>query len=378
MISLPEFNILTISILSALGLLLLIQLYYLWVVFGRLALRKQRVQLNSNPDLPPVSVVICAHNEYLNLEKNLPEILAQDYPNFELVVVNDCSDDGSDELLMDMARADNRLKVINLTQNLNFFQGKKFPLSVGIKSAHHEHLLLTDADCRPVGKHWISSIMRRYVPGVEVVIGYSPYERHKGLLNLLIRFETLQTGMLYISRALAGKPYMGVGRNLSYLRTVFMRNKGFTSHYTVSSGDDDLFISQVAGKKNTVVEFGAEAQMVSRPKTTFESWVRQKRRHLSTGKYYKTGVKFFLGTYSATILLFYLAVAAAFWLLPFYFATAVLMLRIISQFVVFHKAGKKLSDGYPLVLLPFAELFFSIFTPMLLVVNRFVKPEKWM
>ncbi|MBK9291341.1 MAG: glycosyltransferase [Bacteroidetes bacterium] len=378
MLRIPEFNPLEISIISALGLTFLIQLYYYFVVFGRLALRRHKPKINNNPELPPVSVVICAHNEYLNLEKNLPEILAQDYTDFEVVVVDDCSDDGSDELLMDMARADNRLKVIRLTQHLNFFQGKKFPLSVGIKSAHHEHLLLTDADCRPASNQWIKTIMRRYVPGVEVVIGYSPYERRKGLLNLLIRFETLQTGMLYLSRALAGKPYMGVGRNISYLRQVFMRNKGFTAHYTVPSGDDDLFISQVAHKKNTVAEFGSDAQTISRPKITFGHWIRQKKRHLSASSHYKTGVKFFLGTYTASILLFYLAVAAAFWFLPFYYATAALSIRLIVQMIIFWKSGKKLNDPYPLLMVPLAELFFTIFTPLLLLHNSFAKPEKWM
>ncbi len=378
MIVLPDFNILTISILTLLALTLLIQLYYMWGAFGRLSLSKHKAQFNNNPDPPPVSVVICAHNEYLNLEKNLPEILAQDYRDFEVVVVNDCSDDGSDELLMDMARNDSRLKVIHLTQNLNFFKGKKFPLSVGIKSAHYEQLLLTDADCRPSGRHWIRTMMRRYTPGVEIVIGYSPYERQKSLLNLLIRFETLQTGILYLSRALAGKPYMGVGRNLSYLRSVFMRNKGFTSHYSVASGDDDLFISQVAHKRNTVVEFSSEAQIISRPKTTFGNWVRQKQRHLSAGQHYKSGVKLYLATYAASILLFYLAIAAAYWALPFYYATTALFLRILSQLIIFGKAGRRLNDPYPLALIPPVELFFSIFIPILLLINWFVKPDKWM
>jgi glycosyltransferase involved in cell wall biosynthesis len=377
-IVLPELNTLTISILATLALTLLVQLYYLWVAFGKLALRKQKAQINNNPQLPSVSVVICAHNEYLNLEKNLPEILAQDYHDFEVIVVNDCSDDGSDELLMDMARNDSRLKVIHLTQNLNFFQGKKFPLSVGIKSAHHEHLLLTDADCRPASEHWISTMMRRYTPEVEIVIGYSPYQRQKSLLNLLIRFETLQTGILYLSRALAGKPYMGVGRNLSYLRSVFMRNKGFTSHYSVASGDDDLFISQVANKRNTVVEYSPDAQTISRPKTSFSNWVRQKRRHLSSSHYYKTGVKLYLATYSASILVFYISVAAAFWALPYYYATAALILRLTSQLIVFARAGKRLNDKFPPALIPPVELFFCIFTPILLVINRFVKPQKWM
>lgn len=358
--------------------MLVIQLYYLWVVFGRLALRRPNTQTNSNPELPPVSVVICAHNEYLNLEKNLPEVLAQDYPDFEVVVVNHCSDDGTDELLMDMARIDPRLKVVQLTQDLNFFQGKKFPLSVGIKSAHYEHLLLTDADCRPASKQWISTMMRRYAKGVEIVIGYSPYERRNTLLNLLIRFETLQTGMLYLSAALGGKPYMGVGRNLSYLRTLFMRNKGFTSHYSVPSGDDDLFIGQVANPHNTVVEFSAEAQIISKPKATFGDWVRQKRRHLMAGQHYKLNAKIFLATYSVTIPLFYLTLIAAFLTLPFYYATAALSLRLLSQLIIFARSSKRLNDPFPVVLVPLVEIFFSIFMPLLLVTNRFAKPKRWM
>ena len=133
----------------------LIQMIYFWVVFRRLAFFRGKKDFSSEE---AVSIVICARNEYANLKNNLPLVLEQDYPLFEVVVVNDNSQDDSFELLEDMAREHSKLKIVNLNQELNFFHGKKFPLSLGIKSASHEILLLTDADCRPSSKYWIRNM----------------------------------------------------------------------------------------------------------------------------------------------------------------------------------------------------------------------------
>jgi poly-beta-1,6-N-acetyl-D-glucosamine synthase len=374
-----DFKSLTFIVLVVLGLSTIIQLLYYWWYFSRLSFLKERGPANTNPQLPPVSMIICARNEYSNLEKNIPLILSQDYPDFEVVVVNDCSDDGTDELLSDFARADSRLKVVHLRQSLNFFQGKKFPLSMGIKSAKNDILLLTDADCRPLSNQWIKAFAMRYGRSTEVVLGYSPYEKKKGLLNLLIQFETFQTGVLYLSFALAKKPYMGVGRNLSYRKSLFMKNKGFTSHYSIPSGDDDLFISHVADKSNTTIEISPESLVESLPKTSFVSWTRQKRRHLSTGKYYKSGIKFLLGTYTFSQLLFY---ASFIWLLflpiVYFIPVGIFVFRSLNQFLIFYKAGKQLNTKFPFFFTSFAELFFIIFSPLLLFYNLFSKPAKWM
>ena len=369
----------TYILIILLTLSLLIQLFYHWYYFLRLAFFKQKNNFNSNPDLPAVSIIICARNEYNNLEKNIPLILSQKYQNFELVVVNDCSDDGTDELLDDFARNDNRLKVITLRQSLNFFRGKKFPLSIGIKSAQHEHLLLTDADCKPSSEDWIKLMLQNYTPKKEIVIGFSPYEKRKGILNWLIRFDTLHTGIQYISLALAGKAYMGVGRNLSYKKSLFMKNKGFTAHYDIPSGDDDIFISQVSNSKNTAVAISPESQMISSPKSSFRDWFRQKRRHLSTGVYYKKRTKRLLGTYLGSQLLFYVFFTGMFFTsIPIYIPLIALTIRLISLEIIFIQSGKKLGSLLTWVLIPFGEIFFIIFNLFTAIYNRFAKPVKWM
>ncbi|MDY0077782.1 MAG: glycosyltransferase [Bacteroidales bacterium] len=367
----------------------LIQLVYYWFVFGRLAFYrlKNRGDAASSKQ-EAVSVVISARNEFHNLEQFLPLILKQDYPDFEVVVVNDCSDDESSEFLDQLARENKKLKVVQLTQSLNFFQGKKFPLSMGIKSAKNDLLLLTDADCYPENDQWIKQMMQAYQPKTEVLLAYGPYEKKPGLLNKIIRFDTLHIAMQYLSLALIGKPYMGVGRNLSYRKSLFLMNKGFTSHYKISSGDDDLFISQVAKKRNTDVLISAENRMISIPKKTFSAWVRQKRRHLSTGFYYTFSIKFLLGMYAGSQLLFYAGFVALLVVTPFviinphpyiYYGTVVFvfLLRLISQWIVFSKAGQKLGEKGLFWIYPWAEIFFVIFTPLLAVSNSLAKKPKW-
>jgi cellulose synthase/poly-beta-1,6-N-acetylglucosamine synthase-like glycosyltransferase len=277
-----------------------LQLIYFWGIFARFAFYRRKEKIVT---AQPVSVVICAKNEYYNLKNNLPLILNQDYPDFEVVVVNDASDDETIFLLQDLEREHKRLKVVNITQDLNFFKGKKFPLSLGIKSAKHELLLLTDADCIPSGPNWIKEMAGNFDSKTEIVLGYGPYEKKNNLLNMIIRYETIMTAVQYFSYALAGMPYMGVGRNLAYRKSLFIKHKGFISHYTIKSGDDDLFINMAATGKNTKIEVHPDSYTFSPAKNIFRDWWYQKRRHLSTGKYYKPKHKFVLGVYSGSLVL---------------------------------------------------------------------------
>ncbi len=367
----------------------LVQLAYYWFIFGRLAFYRQKDVSDGLPlKQEAVSVVISARNEFHNLEHFLPLILAQDYPDFEVVVVNDCSDDDSTEFLDQLALENKKLKVVHLRQSLNFFQGKKFPLSMGIKSAKNDLLLLTDADCYPENDQWINQMVLAYQPQTEVLLAYGPYEKRPGLLNKIIRFDTLHIAMQYLSLALIGKPYMGVGRNLSYRKSLFLKNKGFTSHYKISSGDDDLFISMVAKKSNTDLLVSAENRMISMPKKSFSAWIRQKRRHLSTGAHYTFSVKFLLGMYAASQLLFYISFIALLFAAPFasidphpyiYYGVVVFifLLRFVSLWIVFSKSSQKLGENGLFWVYPWAEIFFIIFTPMLAISNLLVKKPKW-
>jgi len=254
----------------------------------------------------PVSVIICARNEAENLEKHLPAFLAQDHPDFEVVVVNDCSTDHTEEVLMNLKVDHPHLRYTSIQPDKKFIHGKKLAVTVGIKAARHEHLLLSDADCYPSSDQWVSRMSAHFSATTELVLGVGKYARTRGLLNLLVRYETLFTAMQYISFAIKGKPFMGVGRNMGYVKNLFFRHKGFASHLKVLSGDDDLFVKEAATPRNTSVEIDPAGMTISIPPGKINSWFKQKKRHLSTGKYYKAGTKFRLGTEYFSRTIFYI------------------------------------------------------------------------
>jgi len=353
---------------------LLQQLFY-WIIFWRLARYKQP---ENSSGLAGVSVVICAHNEYHQLNQTLPLILEQNYPEYEVLVVNHSSDDDTHFLLTSLEEKYPHLSTIYIREDLNFFSGKKFPLSIGIKSAKHDLVLLTDADCRPSSKDWIRHMQSAFQPKTEIVLGYSPYYRSAGLLNKLIRFDTALIATQYLSYALSGIPYMGVGRNLSYLKHLFYKNQGFIRHYRVRSGDDDLFINRVANRSNTSIMVDPESYTFSDPKQTFGTWITQKKRHLSTSHLYKAKHKILLGLYVFTQAVFYilfiLQLALNLSVIP---VLGIFCLRLISQYIVFSGCLRKLNEKDLVPLLPFYEIMILIFNAGIMVSNVIHKPTRW-
>jgi len=322
--------------------------------------------------------VICAKNEFHNLKKHLPKIIEQDYPEFEVVVVNDASDDETFFFLEDLSRAHNHFSVVNLNENLNFFKGKKFALSLGIKSAKYENLVLTDADCDPTGNTWLQNMANGFSNQKEVVLGYGKYSEHPGFVNKIIRFETVFTAIQYFSLTLWGKPYMGVGRNLAYKKSLFYQNKGFISHYNVSSGDDDLFINKVANKQNTSIVVEEGSFTISEPKKTFAEWWRQKRRHLSTGRYYKFSHKILLGGYLVSLI----GVYSFFIILLIINFHAIIVgllfiIRLISQLIIFNFVFKRLLEKKLLLFSPAIELIITLIYPIIGLTNLVSKQSRW-
>ena len=317
--------------------------YYLWF-FSRVAFYKLKKKTRTQQH--PVSVIVCARDEDENLARHLPGLLVQEYSStYEIIAVNDNSVDDSKYILQELKKTFKSLHVVELTQEAKLISGKKYPLSVGIREAKHEILLLTDADCVPASEYWIEKMQNGYKEDTEVVLGYGAYHKRKGLLNKLIRFETFHTALQYLSYALAGLPYMGVGRNLSYKKSLFFRNKGFSSINHIPSGDDDLFINKAATKKNTAVVIDPDAITRSIPKITWGSWLRQKSRHYTTAKFYKPKHKFLLGLYFATQFIFYPLLAAAFIFYDWRFVLAAFAARFLLQAFVLFKAMKKMGEG---------------------------------
>lgn len=353
----------------------LIQLYFL--------INNRRLASYHSPEaLPattvPISVIISARNEANNLKANLPLILNQNYPDFEVVVINDCSYDRSEEVLKEFSRDHSRLKIVTINEHDRFKTGKKFAITLGIKASKNEHLLFTDADCRPASDNWITLMAANFAGSAKIVLGYSPYARTKKFLNLIIRFETIKTAVNYLSAAINGDAYMGVGRNLAYTKSLFFGAKGFAAHMHVLSGDDDLFVNQNATMENTVIEIHSDAFVYTDAKTTFSSWFRQKRRHMGVGKLYKDRHRRMLSLDAVSGFLFYILLTLCLvfnfeWML----ALALFMFRWILQLIFYRKVFKKLDGKELLWFLPVFDMIYYIYLNIFGSIGTFYKTTQW-
>lgn len=355
-------------------LVTIIQLFYFLFFFIRLAFYKVKPATNSQTH--PVSVIICARNEAANLLKNLTGTLVQKYrTTHEVIVVEDNSFDESNYILEEYRKQFKHLQIVELKQEARSVQGKKYPLSAGIKTAKHEVLLLTDADCVPASEFWIKKIQEGYRENIEIVLGYGAYRKEKGILNKLIRWETFHTALQYLSFAQAGCAYMGVGRNLSYKKSLFLRHKGFSSHTHIASGDDDLFINKAATKKNTAIVIDKDAFTLSEPAKTFKVWQKQKARHYTTAKYYNTLQKVLLGSYSLSHFLYYPLFFASLIFFSWKIVLAIFTLRLIIQIFIFYKTMYNLNEQDLFLWFIFLDIW-MFFYYMLFSLSLFKAPSK--
>ncbi len=373
-----EVNLSTEDILQILLAIALIsgmfQLLFQLGILARLAFfHPQKVRQEQEP----VTVIIAARNEFENLSTLIPILQEQDYKHFEIVVVDDCSWDETPDLLKAYAEQLPNFKWTRSPEIDHFHGSKKMAITLGVKAASHERLVFIDADCRPNSKKWLKTITGNASKN-GLVLGYSPYKREKGFLNAFIRFETFHIALQYLSFALAGIPYMGVGRNLSYTKSLFFSVGGFRSHYSIRSGDDDLFVNQVGRKNNTDISVEPESWVYSIPKSSWKEYFSQKRRHLTTSGYYRFLHKFLLAAYPSSLILFYAATVV---LLVFHSSLLIvgvlLGLRLLIQLTIFIRASKWLGEKKLIPLMLFLEVLGIAINGCLYIANAFRKQTSW-
>ncbi|MBM3419264.1 MAG: glycosyltransferase [Bacteroidetes bacterium] len=357
-------------------LFVLIQIFYLFFIHVRMAYHSTSEKIASSSI--PISVIIAARNESDNLYENLPTILSQDYPEFEVIVVNNQSIDDSGWLLTAFSRQFPNLRVVELGRNQHLRPGKKLPITLAIKAAKYEHFLLTDADCKPSSSQWIRQMSSHFSSSKHIVIGYGPYSKNKGFLNRLIRYDTAWIGVSYFSMALAKLPYMGVGRNLAYTKPVFNSVNGFKSHYGLPSGDDDLFIQEAAKKSNYTVNLDPTSYCYSAAAPTWGRWIRQKSRHYSTSSRYKLIKKWLLGIYPISLILMW----ASFVTLMFNgeyrsFSASIFIVTLILKWWVQGRCLSKLKEKSFIPYFLFWDLFYALIMPIIYYVTERQKLYRW-
>jgi glycosyltransferase involved in cell wall biosynthesis len=340
---LQNLSVVELIILSIFSLAFIIQLFI--YLYFYLRIRKCIDKPTEAKSINSLSVIICAHNEAVNLENFLPAVLTQDYPDFEVIVVNDGSTDGTDDVLTILKSQYDKLYVTTIPTSGKFKSGKKLAISLGLKAAKHEWVVMTDADCEPVSKNWLTKINENIDDKTDFILGYGGYFSKKGFLNRLIKFDTLFIALQYFTFAKAKIPYMGVGRNMAYRKSIFFNNKGFSKHLHLASGDDDLFVNENANYKNTKLLINPESFTRSIPKKTFKTWIYQKKRHITTAKYYKPKHKFVLIMEILFRVILYATLIAGLFYLKLLLPVLILyFIRYILQLGILYKASVKFNE----------------------------------
>ena len=333
--------------------------------------------LENNPS-EPVSVVVCAHDEEKNLRELVPLLLMQDYPQFEVIVVNDRSNDGTYDYLLEQTQKDARVRAVTVDRLPDHTNGKKYGITLAIKSARYDIILLTDADCRPSSNQWVRSMASGFDTAARIVTGYSGYIKSAGFLNLFIRYETVFTALQYISFALLGMPYMGVGRNLAYRKALFLDNRGFDKNLAITGGDDDLFVNAHATRENARVCIGPDALIYSIPKNSWPGFFRQKVRHLSVGGKYRIKHRFWLGLFLGSLAMVWISgigtlasKGEALWVI------SGISLRLMLLIITIKKATRSFGHSFELGYVPVLDFLFVIYYLSTGAVAVVSKNQQW-
>lgn len=366
----------------------LYQLYF-YLRYILAAVRRTKPKVCEVGNQPGVSIIVCAKNEQNNLRDYLQALFTQDYPEFEVIVVNDGSVDDSRTFLEYWQKRYRNLRLTFVPIGAQVTSTKKLAITLGAKAAQYDYLLLTDADCRPESPHWISEMMSGFgTENIDIVLGFGAYFTKPTLLNRMIQFDTLFNGLQYLGLAASGHPYMGVGRNLAYSKRLFFAHGGFLGLLNNKAGDDDLFINREATKQNTAVVCTPDSLTWSVPKTSLGDWLHQKRRHLSVAPKYKLSTKLRLGLEPLTRGLLYAALIAILVIgwqqqaassqLAVAVVIGAMLLRWIGQCILLNIPAHRWGVTRTALLIPVWETLLPIITLVMLIIEPLrPKPKRW-
>lgn len=291
-LSLPEWIVAGVfTLFFLIQLLFYLLLYRKPYVYAKKTVSGEEIL--SDEQLPSVSVIIVSKNESENIRTYLPSVLKQDYPDFEVIVVNMGSTDDTDMELKALEQSHDNLYQTYVPANAEPINERKLALTIGVKAAKKDILLFTNADCQPLSDQWIKSMARRFVPGKDIVLGYARLAIDKSVsMRRYIEFDNVWMAIRYLSMAIIKRPFMGIGKNLAYRKSLFFSKKGFSSILNMEYGEDDLFVNRLANKSNTSVELSPESMVESNVVERFSTWRAIKSAYVYNQQFYRGSDRF--------------------------------------------------------------------------------------
>lgn len=336
----------------------------------------KKIQENKFSDFEQgISVIIASHNDLLVLKNVLQDLFNQKYQKFEIIIVNDRSNDGTFEYLEKIKH--NNLKIITINQIKNELSPKKSALTKGIQSAKYENLAFTDADCR-MSENWLKSINNAFANEAELVLGIGNYEGKSGLLNGFIQYETFTTMLYFFTTAKLKIPHMALGRNIAYKKSLWEKVNGFSSHQRVLSGDDDLFVNSLPKNTKIALIYEKKSQTSSKPPENFRNWFKQKTRHVSAGKSYSLRSKIIISTIQIGEITFFLSFVILLTFNPakiWQLATLYIFKQIVKIFV-YKSVSNKIQGRISAFYLILFEVLYILYNLLIVPYSFFIKP-KW-
>ena len=358
---------LPIIILVLFGNITFIELLYYYLVLARFSFIKKKKAVAMFQ--VPVSIIMVVKDSASILMKSLPRLMSQQYANYELVVVDDNSQDDTRMLILEYKNQYPNIKLVDLDTAVTTIRGRKFAISMGVRCASHEHILLTDPECCPTSTHWLELMANNFVSQKKIVLGYSTYEKKGNPFNRMLHFDTLLNAMQFFAHAKIRSTYRGDGRNMAFTKTLFSAQTGFASHNHIRYGEEDIFISRAATKNNTEIEYSQDAFTVLQRSANLQYWLDHKEGLYFTRRYNTFKNRFLLNGYGVINLLFYITLALS---IVFCYSNLTLLLitvgiaavRIISQYFVFGFAAKKLNEKQVIPALIIYDIIFAILNPI--------------
>lgn len=353
-----------------------IQLIYYVFIFVRVWF----VKVSEKKPSPAVSLILSSKNQKKLLEKNLLHFINQDYPDFEIIVVNNASWDGTDEYLEQQELLYPNLKVVSNSyqENDRFSKGNKFAITLAVKAAANDLLLFADADCVPSSKKWLLEMVSHFSAEQKIVLAnVKPFKRN-GLFNVFLRFEAVYESLLRIGATKVGLPLLANRRNIAYHRNLFFSVNGFLSHLNMSSGEAELFVDEVRTSSNSTISLSKDTLVEYESRLSFSNWFSEKRAFFHVSKKLSTLPKFFLAAHYLSMLLFYtLSIQLIMFSTSLELVLGLILIRLLMQYIVYWKLMEIMNERRLLLLLPFYEFVLMIVHGIVYISTNIKKVHDW-
>lgn len=351
--------------------IVLIQLFYYLGVFSSFSFSKET---ENNPKRIPVSVIVYARNQAEEIKQLLPNLVNQNYHDYELVLVDNASTDETLDVYKEYAQMFSNIRLVRVENIETFWNNKKYAQTLGIKAAKHEYLLFIDAEKNIDNEFWIMSMASNFTLNKTIVIGSSMYIKTKGFLSKISRYDLVFSQLHSFSWTNFGSPFSYFSRNLAYKKEEFYKVNGFITHMNNPLGEREFFINEASKSKNTTFSYSKNSVIYLQPLAKFSEWFKQKKDDDILLSELKFGAKFKIRLFNTSQFLFFIiAIALLILQIEWLITTIIIILRYLICWIIIGKTTKKFNQKDLIWMFPFLELFKTLTQTNIFVQNIFRK-----